>query len=456
MKISDEELGRLIAGGRLPVGRMRDLQSDPVESRRVAELVMLASKMETFGEGSPPVGAMSWFQNGTILRLLTVAVSLLVEGLLAFRTSYAIGWVDRWAETQNRVLWLSLVLAVVGLILARFVWPLITHRRPSVRNLVLPLLAFAIGAGVLWGGAAAAKTQRAASVDALLHSHAWCAIDPLRFNPYTKAVPQEADLVQQLQALGEEEKSTKRRFDGLITFRATGMGDLPRLAKEKAGFTAVIMGLYVDDDAGVAGSDAETAFKAEMSTAITAAPWVDAYCVGHNPSSKIAYAQLAAWMAQLRRETGKPVTTTLPLSYYIGVRGEQLRQLGDFAFVDVVPPFHGGTDPAAAVAHMREALRDVQNLPSGKPVLLKMVTYPSAGGPGLSEGNQDRFYRDLFHGVFFPPEVYVSVFAAYDVEWKSGTAWDEAEVHVGLITTDGRKKPAFDTVLQLWPTRRHE
>lgn len=48
------------------------------------------------------------------------------------------------------------------------------------------------------------------------------------------------------------------------------------------------------------------------------------------------------------------------------------------------------------------------------------------------------------------PGTYLSVFSRHDIAGKSPTEWDPAEAHVGLMTAEGRWKPAFDTVLRLW------
>ncbi len=279
-------------------------------------------------------------------------------------------------------------------------------------------------------------------------------------------------------------------FDGLVTFSgfSEGFGESLLQAAHDAGFKKVIVGIHIDRPEQLGGQihkpqdamDRIAQFEKSNPDNI-----VVGYCLGHNTSYQVPLDQLWAWMDELRGLTGKPVTTTFNLSSYLGVRGERIRKTGDYYFPDIQAGWQQGCSPDLAIDRTRHAIDQIAEL-RDKPVLMKMVSYPSDGGPGLSEDNQAEFYTQLIRDTYLPPGCQLAIFSAYDLPYKSenmqnngdaGTTqptsqpaispFARSEVHVGLITApvydkttgmlekEGNPKKAFGIVSSdLWPINK--
>ena len=239
--------------------------------------------------------------------------------------------------------------------------------------------------------------------------------------------PSVEEIVADLKALHEH-----TCFNGLITFGADGaLAKIPKLAKD-VGFSAVIMGIYVNP--------AATEWNLiQVESALAQDEWVDAFVYGHLNLEQIDFESLANGLRELKSRTKKPVSTTLPFIAYIGDRGAQARELGDFLIPDVHGSWRGGATPSQLVDELRskiERLADV--LPGRKPVLLKMISYPSGGADGLTPENQRDFFKRVLRDVDVPDRMYKSFFPAFDphLDAKTGSSWSATEEHAGLFTND--------------------
>jgi hypothetical protein len=377
-----------------------------------------------------------------IIAMMMAGVVAVIQWVVpALMTSSVLAYLDYWRLVQHWLIWsgigLSLSIPLLGLLFRRIGW--IRRRRVF---LPLALLTFLCVLAVSLGLVEFKKVQIRSHLDAMFLRHRWIAYDSPNFDPYKPSWPTEDQIESELKRLNDQ-----GGFDGLITFGADGtFPQVPRIAKERAGFKAIIMGVYLDP---LNREKWEEQFRG----AIAAKEYVDGYCVGHNAPSNIPLSDLAARMADLRSETGKPVTTTFPLNHYVGDRGQPVREIGDWYFPDVRGAWSLGTTPGMASEEFRQILGQTVALPRNKPVLLKMVGYPSAGADGLTEEAQRQFYMAIARDLPLPPGVYVSFFAGYDVPFKTRHPehWTRPEGHIGLFTEDGRPKPAVDIVRTKFP-----
>jgi hypothetical protein len=245
-------------------------------------------------------------------------------------------------------------------------------------------------------------------------------------------MPSEASLREDLRVLSEA------GFDGLFTMTCRGAcADAARLAHE-LGFGLVVLGVYSPGD------------KAEVEQAKRAAPYADAYCLGHERLGEDYDREtLRQLMSTFRRETHKPVTTTAVLADY--ANDPQLyMEWSDFLCPDVHASWHYGQPAQEAWEETEQMGLHAATLATpypGKPVLLKMVSYPSAGAEGLSPTSQLEFYRRatgaMQHSVRFPRGVTPVFLGAFDAPWKDAAhGWPESERHTGLFTADRQPKPA--------------
>lgn len=268
-------------------------------------------------------------------------------------------------------------------------------------------------------------------VHALLRGKRWIAYDSPHFDPYVGAMPTERQIVAELKRL------SAAGFDGLIHFGSNAVfGSIPRLAKEEAGFSAVIMGIWVGDD--------QQRPSDQMRQAVDAARWADAYCIGHFGDRGIELGKLKKWQEELRTQTGRPVSATFPLSAYFGKNGAEVCDVGDWCFPDVHGDWSRGSSPQKILDHTRRAISQFKEAKLAKPVLLKMVSYPSAGAPGLTVANQKEFFQRLLQDDL-PDGIFLSVLGAYDVPFKrEDRGWARPERYIGLFDETGRAKPVVE------------
>ncbi len=159
-------------------------------------------------------------------------------------------------------------------------------------------------------------------------------------------------------------------------------------------------------------------------------------------------------MAELRRATGKPVTTTAPMASYLGDHGEPLRKLGDWYFPDCPGFWHLGATPQEMFREARQSVMHATELPRDRPVLLKMISFPAGGLPGLTEEAQAEFFTAICRDLYLPPGVYVSFYSAFDLPWQSDlTHWSRPQRYVGLFTKDGEPRQAAAVVRKGFPVQ---
>jgi exo-beta-1,3-glucanase (GH17 family) len=263
----------------------------------------------------------------------------------------------------------------------------------------------------------------------------WVVYDPSESNPDKDQGASESSIRSDLQVLRQH------HFDGLITMTSKGTWQhIPRIAHEE-GFTMVIMGIW------------ELRNEEETNNALSASKYADAYCLGHSGLNKrYLFQDLESWAATFRSKAKRPVTTSSSAIDY--ETDPKLAEFGDFMFPSALTQWQLGKTPEAAWAETLDLARRSARLAVAaqrKIVLLKMVSYPSGGAPGLSPHTQAEFYRlavdkakdrnDIPAGVSF------SFLAAFDPAWKNDkTKWEEAEQYTGLFTKDRQPKLAITEV----------
>ena len=126
-------------------------------------------------------------------------------------------------------------------------------------------------------------------------------------------------------------------------------------------------------------------------------------------------------MNEMKRETGKPISTTEIIERYDNT--PELIEWSDFLAVNAHPFHHGIREPQRAVDWTVIAYRELAARIS-KPLLLKEVGLPSSGSQGLSEKNQAKYYA-----LLRLTEVKFVYFEAFDGDWKT---WGTTEPHWGL------------------------
>jgi exo-beta-1,3-glucanase (GH17 family) len=263
----------------------------------------------------------------------------------------------------------------------------------------------------------------------------WIFYDPTEYDPYKGYFPSEASLYKDLEAL------RRHGFNGLITITTKqSMGFVPRIAHE-TGFIMVIAGVWDLRD------------REEIANAFKAAPYVDAFCLGHRGLNKrYTLGELEEWMQKFHDKTHRPVTTSEVLAEY--QTNSKLVEMGDFLFPDVHVLWQQSLSPKEAWDQTRSAALQAARLLDHHPdklVLLKMVSYPSGGKEGFSPETQKEFYRlaveQRVNRIDIPARVSFSFFAAFDPPWKTADyGWDSPEQFVGLFTTERRPKLAVTQV----------
>jgi serine/threonine protein kinase len=258
------------------------------------------------------------------------------------------------------------------------------------------------------------------------------AYDPTDFVPDEKDSP-ETSIEKDIQTLWQS------GFQGITTFCAKGsLGRIPEIAK-KNGMKFVIMGIWNLKD------------EEEVKTAKGAVNYVvDGYCVGHNGlGERYTFLDLKKVISSLRSDTHKPITTTERLADY-GSHPDLL-EIGDWFFPDAHGYWHEGATPEEIVNGTVEAIKKASNLVGTykKPIILKMVSFPSGPERVSSEAAQAQFFQKLFLGIRnrtdIPKKVKLSYLGAFDIVWKEPKkGWPAGEMYTGLFTQSRRPKQAVE------------
>jgi exo-beta-1,3-glucanase (GH17 family) len=265
----------------------------------------------------------------------------------------------------------------------------------------------------------------------------WVIYDPTGYDPFNQPMPSEASIRMDLEVLA------KHGFNGLITMTSKGnCREIARVARQ-LGFVKIVVGVWDIRDQG------------EVGNALSAATWADAYCLGHRGSEKrYPLQELEEAITRFRTQTHHPITTSEVLATYES--NPEYVAVGDFLFPDVHAYWHDGQTPAVAwqqtVASALKAdelvVKEMQKTGKPKkPVMLKMVSFPSGGASGLTETSQLEFYRLAIRESpmkgDLPGGMSLAFFSAFDELWKTeNRGFATPEKSTGLFHDNREPKQA--------------
>jgi exo-beta-1,3-glucanase (GH17 family) len=277
----------------------------------------------------------------------------------------------------------------------------------------------------------------------LVRKPKWIAYEPSNWNPYQSRnldldpVAEELFWIQQA------------GFDGVITFTSRGhFAEIPRLAKERG--LAVIMGVWDPQNYD------------EIDAAISQREFVNAYCVGHDGwPHRYSYEVLVKAIDHIRFRTGRPVSTTQRINYYLN--DKRFLSLGDWLFPDTLLPLMEKDSYVHTVNVERDVATTIQLAnkldqinQGGKPILLKMVGYPAQiddYDSDVSDDAQAKFFIALGNaqkdvGTSLSTNIFISMYSAFDMSWKHGPPFYDWESQTGLFERDGRPRPAVWEIIK--------
>lgn len=386
------------------------------------------------------VAAAPAFRNVTGMReLIWSALTEVLGGLIAMAVAVAGGWL--WNRLRQRT---------GG---GRGAADRAEQERRRGRYALLVGSAAVLGCAV-WSelvGPALSESLVYGRTATLITTHRWITYDPPGSREWGRGIRRADASSVPRAALIRQELGWIRRagFDGIITFTSRGsFGAIPRLAKEQG--LSVIMGVWDPTD------------WQEVVAAVAQRDYVDAYCVGHDGlKGPYVLGDLVPAIRYVRFHTGRPVTTTEKLDRYLD--SEELLRVGDWVFPDAHLSIKEST-----TTYRADMARDTQQIidwarrvaarreREGKPILLKMVSYPSAGIANASPAEQAAFFttifeirRDVMSDI--PGDVSISVHSAFDMPWKTGWPFYEWEPYTGLLDDDGTPRPAAREIVKRLP-----
>jgi exo-beta-1,3-glucanase (GH17 family) len=270
----------------------------------------------------------------------------------------------------------------------------------------------------------------------------WIVYTPRNYHPNIGVYPTEGQLQSDLEHLHED------GWRGVITISMLGtLRETPRLAKE-VGFTHVIAGIFWFDDGQL---------SIEREATIEEAEYIDGIVVGMMALSRLTDQQsenglerLPAAIEEIRRKTGKPVTTSEP--YYNYGRYPRLLTVGDWVFPLITPCDEGRTDVGEAVdwlskeyAKFHDIARDSHTKPC---VVFRAVVWPTAGGSYATEENQCKFYQQLVD-----TDVRFVWAYSYDEPWQKPDAHTGDRVkYFGLYDSEGNPKRVIGELCSVYTT----
>jgi hypothetical protein len=153
------------------------------------------------------------------------------------------------------------------------------------------------------------------------------------------------------------------------------------------------------------------------------------YSIGNEglsgPRPRYSIADLCAAIADLRSSTGKPATTSEDIEAYY--RRPELLTVGDWIFAISHPYWHFTKYPSDAIQWEEEQYAALLER-TDRYIFFKEVGLPSAGAYGLSEANQDLYYRGLAK-----TDVHFAYFEGFDQPSKS---YASVEPHWGIFHSD--------------------
>jgi exo-beta-1,3-glucanase (GH17 family) len=224
-------------------------------------------------------------------------------------------------------------------------------------------------------------------------------------------------------------------FDGLITYSAE-LGSIPSLA-EKVGFRSMLIGIWDP------WSPKE---RLELLKAVREHRELIAGVIVGNEgllSGRYSIGSLCEAMADLRRATSKPVSSTEPVDWVLGER--RLAECSTFLSVNAHPYFSNHREAQDAVRWTVVTWDAIRRRYPQLPLLFKEVGLPSAGGSDLSEESQKAYYQRLSQ-----TKLVFSYFEAFDAtaRFKRGLV----EQSWGLWRADRTPKPVVDALP--WRSRK--
>ncbi|MCE9610703.1 MAG: hypothetical protein K8R23_10960 [Chthoniobacter sp.] len=223
----------------------------------------------------------------------------------------------------------------------------------------------------------------------------------------------------------------KAGFGGIVTYGCDGLkGEIPRLA-QAVGIKHVILGIYSPRN------------EEEFHNAKAAAALVDAYCVGNEGlggENRYSFAELTTRMNELRKASGKPVTTSEQIEKYLEDRVPGLIEAGDWLFPNVHPWFHGRFQEPEASRWTKEQVEKLRAKSGGRPILCKEVGFPTAGD---AAGRANEELQGNYYVALRALEVPFVYFEAFDQTWKRHLP---IEPHWGLFTKDRAPKKAISMI----------
>lgn len=209
----------------------------------------------------------------------------------------------------------------------------------------------------------------------------------------------------------------KANFTGLITYGSAGiMGKQFLTIAGSLGYQGVIMGIWNPN-----GQD-------ELDNARNAAilPFVLGYSIGNEglsePRARYSIPDLCSAITELRASTGKPATTSEDIEAYY--RQPELLAVGDWVFPISHPYWHFTKYALDAIQWERDQYAALHGKTS-RYIFFKEVGLPTAGAFGLSEANQDLYYRGLAE-----TEVRFAYFEGFDQPSKTQAS---VEPHWGIF-----------------------
>jgi len=301
-----------------------------------------------------------------------------------------------------------------------------------VRIKVIPQWRFTVIAltMLLWG---CSKSEAPIVIDPPFIAPA-VAYQPRHFEPgsesYAPTREQIADDLRQLRKTG---------FRSLVTYGSNGaLGLIPEIARREGFDGTIIMGIWNPHS------------REEWHNAVAQANFVDGYCIG-NEGLGVRYSteELTLLLRELRRVTGRPVTTTEPIdSYLYGPHREWLLTNSDWLFPLAQPYWAFERDAMAAVSWL-VARHDLIAATTGKAVILKEAGVPTGASEHFNEDTQASFFQELDStGLKF------FYFEAFDQPWKTAVLkHPEVEAHWGLYRADGTPKKVISQLSALWSQR---
>ncbi len=226
--------------------------------------------------------------------------------------------------------------------------------------------------------------------------------------------PTAADIYRDLLAL------KKANFTGLITYGSAGiMGKQFLTIAQSLGYQGVIMGIW------------NPRSQDELNNARNAAslPIVLGYGVGNEGLSRLrarySIADLCSAISALHAGAGKPATTSEDIEAYY--RQPELLNTGDWVFPISHPYWHFTKYALDAIQWERDQYAALQDK-TDRYIFFKEVGLPTAGAFGLSEANQDLYYRGLAG-----TEVRFAYFEGFDQPSKTQAS---VEPHWGIFHSD--------------------